>query len=252
MRTIHEWLGLDTTHFKDLSASMVVPSMRPQNFASVLAMYDAQTYAPRELVYVFNGPPGLAPQMPDRPDIVFRAISPEYSTGTVMNAGTRAANGDIIFKCDDDDLYGPNYMLDRMILFTEFAIDVLSNATNFFTFGDSGQAVDIASENADGDNTVFCMGNAAYAMLKYTGGTVAMRKKHALRASFMGNAYAHEDVAQLLKGIFLTPTAVYAKVDGFNFCVVRNSVGSHTWAASHSEIMKLARSEPVPLESVFI
>lgn len=253
MRVFHEWAGLDTSPFAAPLASVIVPSMRPENIAHVLEQYSRQTYAPKELVYVFNGARTQMPPLPhEARDMTFLSVPGEYTTGTVMNAGIGAASGAYVFKFDDDDLYGENYLADRMLYFGEFDLSALSNARTFMTHADSGEAFLWEAPCGDPDETVFCLGNTTYDMLKFTGGSMAMRRDYALRVAFQEQTYAYADVAILLKGIFLTPLAPYAKVNGLNLCVVRKDAACHTWRLSRGEMEQYVREKGVPVASVFI
>ncbi len=169
----------------------------------------------------------------------------------VMNAGMAEASGECVFKFDDDDLYGANYVADRMIYFREFGIDALSNAHTFFRFGNQDKAyISNVAHNA-ANNEVYSLGNAAYSIVKYTGCSVAMRRHYAGLVNFQEQAYAHEDVSVILKGIFLTPITAYVQVPGFNMCVTREDKG-HTWVASKNEIMNWLDEREFSLSSVFV
>lgn len=253
MDVIHRWLGISRVAVTQPLASIVIPSMRPENQAHVMFQYERQTYPHKELIYVFNGDAVHAPSLPGgRHDICLVQVPREYSTGMVMNAGLHAAKGEYVFRLDDDDLYGDNYVADRMIYFREFPIKALSNSRSFVTFKKSNEAFLLGVENPIQDDTIFSFGNTSYSILKFTGGSVAMEKSYALYTSYQEQAYAYTDVSILLKGIFFTPCASYIKVDGLNFCILRHDTAEHTWAASRAEIMQYSQAGSVPLESIFV
>lgn len=253
MDAIHSWLGISRAAVPQPLASIVTPSMRPENQAHVLRQYEQQTYPRKELVYVFNGEVDQAPPLPgDRQDIRLVHVPREYSTGMVMNAGLQEAKGEYVFRMDDDDLYGDNYVADRMTYFREFTIKALSNSRSFVTFKKNNEAFLLGVENTIQDDTVFSFGNISYSILKFTGGSVAMKKSYALHTSYQEQTYAYTDVAILLKGVFFTPCASYIKVDGLNFCIMRQDIAGHTWAVSCAEIMQYSQAGSVPLESIFV
>lgn len=252
MDEMHKWIGLNEKAVEEPLASVIVPSIRPQNFDHIFRQYERQNYPAKEMVYVFNGDPNnLPPIPPDRNDVRVLTVPKEYTTGMVMNAGIAGADGEYVFKFDDDDLYGTNYVADRMIYFREFGIDALSNAHTFFRFGNKEKAyISNIAHNAV-DNEVYSLGNAAYSMVKYTGCSIAMRRDYARLVNFQEQAYAHEDVSVILKGIYLTPAAVFAQVPGFNMCVTRENKG-HTWMAPSQEMMSYLDKEEFSLSSIFI
>lgn len=249
MAAFHKWLSLPVNPLVNEKASIITPSMRSGNFNAVYERYLAQTWPDKELVYVFNGRKQDLPLMPDSPDCKFLAVPDEFSTGMVMNAGIWQADGDILFRWDDDDLYGPEYVADRVIFMREFNIDLLGNANAFFTFGND-EAWLLGTKDGEKANTVYRMGNSAYSLMSYIGSSLAMRAKFARSLPFTEIAYAHEDVAHILKCIFLKPDAVYLKTDPFNFCVTRHD--SHTWAAPPQELLPLAQHAPIALKKAFI
>jgi len=252
MDVIHKWIGLDRQAVEMPLASVVVPSIRPQNFDHIFRQYERQNYPAKEMVYVFNGEPDKMPSIPkDRRDIHILTVPREYTTGMVMNAGIAGAHGEYVFKFDDDDLYGAHYVADRMICFCEFDIDALSNAHTFFRFGKQEKAyISNVAHNAV-NNEVFSLGNTTYAMVKFTGCSVAMRRDYARLVNFQEQAYAHADVSIIVKGIYLTSTAIYAQVPGFNVCVTREEKG-HTWVALSEEMMSYLDKHEFPLASVFV
>lgn len=252
MDAIHKWIGLDKMAVENPLASVIVPTIRPPNFQHVFRQYERQNYPAKELVYVFNGDTDDLPPIPaNRNDIRVLTVPKEYTTGMVMNAGMAEASGECVFKFDDDDLYGANYVADRMIYFREFGIDALSNAHTFFRFGNQDKAyISNVAHNA-ANNEVYSLGNAAYSIVKYTGCSVAMRRHYAGLVNFQEQAYAHEDVSVILKGIFLTPITAYVQVPGFNMCVTREDKG-HTWVASKNEIMNWLDEREFSLSSVFV
>lgn len=249
MDEMESWLGLGSR--TEAMASVIVPSMRPQNYAHAIAQYSGQNYANKELIYVYNGAWESMPQTSGDATHISHVPS-EYTTGMAMNAGARAAHGDIIFRFDDDDMYGPDYIADRMTYFREFPIDILCNSRFFVNFVGSDQAWLIGQQDGTEDHTAFPLGAASYAMHKYSGGSVAMRRAFALTVGFQEQAYAHADVSLLMKGILFAPQAIFLKTDWLNFCVRRNDASRHTWMATRDEIMAGGIPCPVSLASIFI
>lgn len=248
MDELESWLGLD--HPKELAASVVVPSIRPQYYESVAKWFRNQKYRNSELIYVFNGS-GQVFNPPAEAGIRVLHVPAEYSSGMVINAGICAARGDCVFKCDDDDLYGLSYVADRMIYFREFPVDILCNARFFVNFADSGEAHLVGASDGGDDHTIFPMGHTSYSMYKANGGSLAMRREFAVNVKFQEQAYAHADVSLLMKGILFARRAIFLKVDCLNFCVRRGETALHTWAAASEEIMAHAVCS-TPLEMLFV
>lgn len=253
MAQIHRLLDLPGDPFPVAKASIITPSIRSINFPQAMRRYEDQTWPNKEFVYVFNGPEEDAPILsPSRDDIHIMRISQDHATGMAMNAGIMAARGEYIFRMDDDDLYGADYVGDRMIYFREFNVDSLSNARAWFTFGDSGLAAMGSTSKVHQDNTVAALGSLTYQILNFPGGTWSLKRSFALRLGFTGGANAWADVAFLLKGMFFAINSAHIKTDAFNFCVRRNNPEEHTWSVSKAELKSYLGKIEVPLGEIFV
>lgn len=253
MDAIHSWLGISRAAVPQPLASIVTPSMRPENQAHVLRQYEQQTYPHKELVYVFNGEVDQAPPLPgDREDIRLVHVPREYSTGMVMNAGLQAAKGEYVFKLDDDDLYGDNYVADRMTYFREFGISALGTTRSFFAFMGDKEAFSANRHKPRQDCIASSLGNVEYSLSHFTGATVGMSRSYALALGYQEQAYANADVSFLYKGIFCVPVGVCVNMDRMNFCVQRGKPEQHTWAIGKGEILKMCQNDFIKLNSIFI
>lgn len=253
MDSIHSWLGISRAAVPQPLASIVTPSMRPENQAHVLRQYEQQTYPRKELVYVFNGEADQAPSLPwDQQDIRLVHVPREYSTGMVMNAGLQAAKGEYVFKLDDDDFYGNHYVADRIIYFREFDIITLGTTRSFFAFKGEREAFSLNKHKPRQDCIASSLGNVEYSLSSFTGATIAMSRAHALSIGYQEQAYAYADVSFLYKNIFFAPTASCVNMDRLNFCVQRGNPQEHTWAASRKELCRMGNGETVRLEEIFL
>lgn len=250
MAVIHRWLGVGGEPFAHESVSIITPSMRPGNFPRVLAQYEAQTWARKELVYVFNGPRSEMPRC-ERPDVRMVHVPPEHSAGMAMNAGLMRSAGDCVFRLDDDDLYGAHYVADRMLFFRELAIDSLTNARNWTTFDDSCARLSRFYPIPQ-DDTVIALGCATYVVGGYPGASWGARRDFALRLGFLEAANAHADVSFLLKAMSLAPASPHLRVAPFNLCVRRGDPAGHTWGVTRNELEDLLSPGEVPLDQVFL
>lgn len=253
MSQIHQWLNLPGEPISMPKASIITPSIRRGNFGHSLSQYQTQTWPDKELVYVYNGSVTEMPQANfERKDIKIIMVSADHAAGMAMNAGIAASCGEVVFRLDDDDLYGANYVADRMIYFSEFNIDSLSNARAWITFGDNGEAFLGASSAIPQDNTVAALGSMTYQIMTFPGGSWAMRRSFVSRLGFTGAANAWADVAFLLKGMFFAKNSAHIKTDSFNFCVRRNKPQEHTWSVSKAELKKYLADRETPLDKIFI
>lgn len=253
MDVIHNWLGIGRAAVSMPLASVVTPSMRPENQAHVLRQYEQQTYPRKELIYVFNGDAAQAPSLPaDRQDIRIVHVPREYSTGMVMNVGLQEAGGEYVFKLDDDDLYGDHYVADRMIYFREFDIKALGTIRSFFVFKGDEEAFSLNKHKPRQDCIASSFGNVEYSLSSFTGATVAMSRAHALALGYQEQAYAFADVSFLYKNIFFAPSSGCLNMDRLNFCVQRGNPQDHTWAASRDDLLRMGKGEVARMEEIFL
>lgn len=250
MDMIHGWIGLDVKAVTMPKASIITPSMRPENLEFVLKQYEDQTYPHKELVYAFNG--SVMPVLPKRPYIVAVQIPREYSTGMVMNAGIRKASGEYCFKLDDDDLYGSHYVADRMICFRELAIDVLGMPRPLYRFKGEPVAHILYTNNIAQTSVAYALGNVDYLLTNFSGATVAVARKYALAVGYQEQAYANADVSFLFKGMFFASDSGCLNTDCLNFCVQRGNPEEHTWAITRAKLLATGKGQTVPLDKIFI
>jgi len=117
------------------SVSIVLPTKRPHLLEFALRQV-AKQHTPAELVVAAHGhtaDPALVREiLGDRP---FTLLSlPESALfGDVLDAGVRAASGDLIVKMDDDDWYGPDFLTD-LLLARHYAGSQLTGMTPEFVY----------------------------------------------------------------------------------------------------------------------
>ena len=100
--------------------SVLLATRRPGNLAMALANVARQRYSRLELVLALHGP-GFEPAAVERavaglahPVKVLR-LDEREDLGSVLNEATAAANGTLLAKMDDDDLYGAEHLWDLVL-----------------------------------------------------------------------------------------------------------------------------------------
>lgn len=117
--TVMEALGLDFVDPIPASISAVVSTNRPDHLGDILSTHAKQIHTERELVVVthgFNVPPDFTARAKNLgiDNLVVVPVSGDLTLGTCLNQGVEAANGNVIAKMDDDDIYGENYLSDQL------------------------------------------------------------------------------------------------------------------------------------------
>jgi glycosyltransferase involved in cell wall biosynthesis len=80
---------------------------RPDLAAQAARYFLTQDYPNRELVIVDDGPPGLAPHLPDDRRIRHVQTGQLRTIGAMRNQACQLAHGQVLAQWDDDDWYGP-------------------------------------------------------------------------------------------------------------------------------------------------
>lgn len=218
----------------------LVSSIRPAQLDHVLETVGSQRGVDVQLAYLAHG------WDPDEADL--RARTREHGIdqvailradrsvplGECLNRLVATADGTLVAKLDDDDLYGPYYLLDQVNALTYSAADVVGKQAHYVHLTGS-------------DLTALRFGHREHRYTDFVmGPTIVTTAELARRVPF-AELPRGEDTG-FLKAVGDAGGRIYA-ADRFGFAQVRGGT-EHTWAASDAEI--LASSEvqasgpPVP------
>jgi hypothetical protein len=128
MRTICKTIGIEHDWIEYPKASLITPTYRRDMLPRCLQTFERQTYPNKELILVFNGNEvpshgELGLENP-RSDVKLANVPNDLFTGACMNVAHLMASGEFIFKLDDDDHYGNNYLADCMLYLKVLEIDL--------------------------------------------------------------------------------------------------------------------------------
>jgi hypothetical protein len=124
-------------------ASMVTATKRPHRWQSILETFARQTYASKELIVVVHGAPdAVLPIPPELTGMVRILHAPSLvNLGFCLNEGVKHAAGDIWFKIDDDDYYGPHYVEDVINAYMYSGADIIGKPTYLVYLEKEGQTL---------------------------------------------------------------------------------------------------------------
>ena len=99
------------------SVSVILATRRPEKLASALDQLARQSWESLEVVVVLHGFDAELPEVRRAVEnypgaLQLRSVPADMIFGDVLNAGVRAASGDLVCKMDDDDWYGPHHLRD--------------------------------------------------------------------------------------------------------------------------------------------
>ncbi|MFJ3404448.1 glycosyltransferase [Promicromonospora sp. NPDC090134] len=142
--------------------------------------------------------------------------------GTCLNLLLDAADGDVVAKIDDDDLYGPQYLSDQLYALAYSGADVVGKQAHYM-YLEGADATILRFADREHRYTDRVMGPTIVAA-RETASTVGFRP--------LGSG---EDTA-FLTDLVEAGGIVYA-ADRFNFIQVRSDPGGHAWSVTEAELL---------------
>jgi Glycosyl transferases group 1/Glycosyl transferase family 2 len=211
------------------SVSAVVPTNRPGQLDHVLEFVGRQSYPSVQLVLVQHGfsvdEAELTARAKDHgiDDVVVVYADGSRMLGACMNLGVDAADGQLVAKMDDDNVYGRHYLRDLVRAFDYTDAEVVGKWAHLVHLQGSGA-------------TLLRFPHAEHRFTNLVqGGTIVVRRETAAAVRF-------DDLPRRVDTTFLDKVrarggTVYS-ADRFNFVSIRRpDPNSHTWSISEQEIL---------------
>lgn len=142
--------------------------------------------------------------------------------GACLNLLLDAADGDVVAKIDDDDLYGPQYLSDQLYALTYSGADVVGKQAHYMYL-----------EGPDATIMRFADREHRYTD-RVMGPTIVAARAVAAEVRFRELARG-EDTA-FLEDVVTAGGVIYS-ADRFNFVQVRSAVGGHSWDVTDAELL---------------
>jgi len=243
----HDWVEFP-------KASAITPTYRRDYLPRCVDTFNAQTYPNKELVIVFNGNDlpaytELGAEV-NRDIIRISNVPGELFAGACMNHGHQIATGEYCFRMDDDDYYGPNYLMDMMLNLRGVDADLFGKPMSVYYYFPNDGSIYLKTAKVQPYN-LLTKANIE-AGRRMTGNTVSGR-----RSFFLENPYPDEAHSAADSGFLLS-----AKLDGkiivtwdsLNMVVERrDDQATHTWKVDSERLKKTMLRTPYPsLEDLFI
>lgn len=89
-----------------LVSALCITHGRPRYLEMAVKLFQAQTWARKEMIVVDDSPPELRPRLRG-PGIKYLALDARMNMGEKHNVAMRAAQGELLAYWDDDDYFGP-------------------------------------------------------------------------------------------------------------------------------------------------
>lgn len=220
-------LGLHTNRPPQAS-TVVIASNRPEHIDIAFSNVARQNIANKQLVFLSHGfeiPRHLQAKLSDEhelDDVTFLHADSSESLGSNLNRLFEAADGDTVFRMDDDDYYGPNYARDLQHALNFSGSQVVGKAESYIYFEDSNSTVltYIGHSHRHTDfirGATFCGPRDTFSQFKFP------------------DARNGED-SSFLSQVKQAGGTIYSS-DRFNFLVRRRSAKkTHTWSVSDAKL----------------
>ncbi|WP_233571623.1 glycosyltransferase family protein [Cellulomonas triticagri] len=209
--------------------SALVATRRPGQLDHVLRTLGQQTDVDLQVVLLAHGVDLPAAEVRARAadrgltDVVVLAAPAEVPLGACLNLLADAADGDLLAKIDDDDLYGPAYLADQAAALAYSRAEVVGKQAHYLHLRGPGVTVlrSPGREHRFGD--------------RVSGPTIVARRE-VLRSTPFPARPRGEDTG-FLDAVVAAGGRVYS-ADRFNFVQVRAAGGAaHTWTATDTELL---------------
>jgi hypothetical protein len=234
-------VGLETSEHRP-PVSVLLSTKRAERVEDAIRQVALQTWRPLQLVLVLHGL-GLDPaNVAERAhsagleDVVVLEADQSLSLGACLNLALDAADGELMAKMDDDDVYGEHYLGDLVNAFRFADAPIVGKAAHYVHLADSGA-------------TILRFPEREHTYVDYVKGATIAARSDALRALRFDDVRVGVDT-ELFARCRAEGVRVYAS-DRFSFAAVRHAgAHGHTWAVSHGSLLKGAGSvSDVPVES---
>ncbi len=223
-------------------ASLVTGTMRPELLPKCFEQFEVQTYPNKELTLVFNGAPKVLENYQEKysgsKDISIASIPLTSTVGTVLNYGLLKASGKYFFRIDDDDLYGPNYILDTLLYLRAVKADIFGKRASFFHFAGEPE---IYLRNCAMPSIKTFPGKMLHKNQEYliSGCSFAASIELLKKYRFPDFIHASVDSAYIERIREQQPDLKCLLADNLNLVVERASdVSNHTWKIDGDDIKK--------------
>lgn len=138
LQSICKIIDLEHDWIQNPKVSMITPSYRREMLSRCIETFDRQTYPNKEMILILNGielpSTDEATEIKSRRDLRIATVPEELFAGACLNQGHLLAQGDYCFRIDDDDYYGPNYILDMMLHARSIDVDFFGKPLSIYYY----------------------------------------------------------------------------------------------------------------------
>jgi len=242
--TICKRLGINHSWSEYPSAALITPTYRLEYIDRAKNNYESMVYPNKEWVIVFNGKVSelgrVKQKIHDIPNATLIYVPRELHAGPCMNLGIQKATSDYVFRMDDDDYYGPNYLLDSMLHTRIVDYDISGKVFKFFVVEEQYPNTVFSRQPKmfDFSRPAICTMDKFPAFSFLCGASQGGRRDFMINNPYPNFNYGAVDTCWLDFLREKSDENVSALVlDDFNFVVDRRLDDSHTWKVDMEQII---------------
>ncbi|MQY04444.1 glycosyltransferase family protein [Actinomadura macrotermitis] len=220
---------------RERSVSVTASSNRPGQLTHLIEQVAAQSVRPLQLVLVLHGldlDPGVVREkalMAGLEDVVVLAADAGLNLGQCLNLAVDAADGDVVAKFDDDDIYGEHYLSDLLTAFTYTDASIVGKAAYYAHLQAS-------------DAVVLRRPVQEHSYVDLVGGATMVVERDLLRRLRYDETAVGEDTGMQRRAV-AEGARIYS-ADRFSYVQVRRAdKASHTWRIEDEEFVRSGRVE---------
>ncbi len=208
------------------TVSALVPTIRPHQLEHVFATVGSQSDVDVELVLLTHGfevtlehVENLAAKYGVQRFKLLSATR-DLTLGECLNRCVAASSGEVLTKMDDDDYYGPQYLVDLLHALDYSKADVVGKQAHYMHF---------VSTKA----TALRIAHMEHHLTRFVVGPTITARREVFESNPFEAVNRGEDTG-FLKAVTAAGGFIYS-ADRFNFCQIRQGDG-HTWDVSDEEL----------------
>jgi cellulose synthase/poly-beta-1,6-N-acetylglucosamine synthase-like glycosyltransferase len=200
--------------------SIIVSTNKEIYFENIISNYTQQNYLNKELIIILNNNSLKVKEWLDLTgmlqNVQIYQLDETFTLGECLNYAVDKSSGSFIAKFDDDDYYGPNYLIDMVFGFTYSTADIIGKASQFVYFKKS-------------KTMILCHPGSTYQYLNIpiSGGPMVIKRRVFDYVRFRPLSIGEDDFFK--DDCFKNGLKMYT-VDPFNYIIFRRSEKAyHTW-----------------------
>lgn len=251
--SICKYIGMNNEWEEFPKISVITPTCRKEYLKKSFENYDKQNYPNKELILVYNGDDKALRQdlgvSEKRSDIKLFNLPHGHFTGSAMNFGNLCSSGKYLFKFDDDDEYGVNYITDFVLALRSIDAVRFGKPPSPFRFNPS--------------NDIFCRKNPrslpftvakgslfADAELWPGGNSIGEQREMSSQMQYPWHAVDGNDSSAIRNTL---PDLPVILTDEFNIIANRREdTSNHTWQINENDLKKKLKDSEYIIDDWFL